>query len=136
MSLFNALFGTASQIHPAELEAEFAPLLIDGEQIVGAFKVVRDLVVFTQVRIILTDKQGITGKKVEYHSIPYKSITMFSVETAGTFDMDSEMKLWVSGYGAPIKKEFGKGTDVRQIQKILAHYALGAVGGGGRGGWY
>jgi hypothetical protein len=43
MSLINAIFGTASQINPAELEVEFAPLLIDGEHITGAFKVVRDL---------------------------------------------------------------------------------------------
>ena len=82
MSLFNALFGTASQVDPAELETEFAALLVDGEQIVGAYKVVRDLVVFTQLRLLLTDKQGITGKKVDYHSIPYRSITMFAVETA------------------------------------------------------
>lgn len=124
MSIINAVFGTAAQISPQELEAEFRPILIDGEEIVGAFKIVRDLVVFTQVRMILTDKQGITGKKVDYHSIPYKSITMFAVETAGTFDMDAELKIWVSGYAGPIKKEFKKGTDVIQIQKLLAHYAL------------
>jgi hypothetical protein len=124
MSIMNAVFGTATQVSPQDLAAEFHPILIDGEEIVAAFKIVRDLVVFTQVRMILTDKQGITGKKVDYHSIPYKSITMFAVETAGTFDMDAELKIWVSGYGGPIKKEFKKGTDVRQIQKILAHYAL------------
>ena len=27
-------------------------------------------------------RQGLSGKKVEYHSIPYKSITHFAVETA------------------------------------------------------
>lgn len=124
MSFINALFGTASQINPQELKTEFHPILIEGEEIVGSFKIIRDLIVFTQVRIILADKQGITGKKVDYHSIPYKSITMFAVETAGTFDMDAELKIWVSGHGGPIKKEFKKGTDVRQIQKILAHYAL------------
>ncbi len=124
MSILNAIFGTATQIDPAALESEFAPLLVDGEQIVGAFKIVRDLVVFTQFRILLTDKQGLTGKKVEYHSIPYKSITMFAVETAGTFDMDAELKIWVSGYGGPIKKEFKKGTDMAQIQRILAHYVI------------
>lgn len=56
MGIFNAIFGTASQIDPAELSAELGPLLIDGEEIVGAFKIVRDLVVFTQVRLILADK--------------------------------------------------------------------------------
>jgi hypothetical protein len=64
MGLMNAIFGTASQIDPNELASEFGPLLIDGEEITGAFKVVRDLFVFTQCRLIIADKQGITGKKV------------------------------------------------------------------------
>lgn len=124
MGLVNAIFGTASQINPEELTAEFAPILVEGEGIVGAFKIVRDLFVFTQFRLILADKQGITGKKVEYHSIPYKSISQFSVETAGRFDMDSELKIYISGNPLPLKKEFKKGTDIVQLQKLLATYIL------------
>jgi Bacterial PH domain len=124
MSLLNAIFGTASQINPQELAAEFDPILIDGEQITGAFKVVRDLFVFTQCRLILADKQGMTGKKVEYHSIPYRSISQFSVETAGHFDMDCELKIWISSNPVPLKKEFKKGTDIKAIQKLLAAYVL------------
>lgn len=124
MSLINALFGTASKIDPIELEAEFLPILIEGEQITGAFKIVRDLVVFTQFRLILADKQGMSGKKVEYHSIPYKSISQFSVETAGRFDMDSELKIWISSNPLPLKKEFKKGTDIIAIQKLLGTYLL------------
>lgn len=124
MGLISALFGTASKINPIELEAEFSPILIDGEQITGAFKIIRDLVVFTQCRLILADKQGMTGKKVEYHSIPYKSISQFSVETAGHFDMDSELKIWISSNPLPLKKEFRKGTDIIAIQKMLAAYLL------------
>ena len=125
MSLINALFGTASQIDPNELESEFGPILVEGETIAAAFKVVRDLFVFTPLRLILADKQGITGKKVEYHSIPYKSITQFSVETAGRFDMDAELKIWISSMALPIKKDFKKGTDILAIQKTLASYVLG-----------
>ncbi|MES2661285.1 MAG: PH domain-containing protein [Verrucomicrobiota bacterium] len=125
MSLINAIFGTATQINPQELEAEFGPILLDGEPITGAFKVVRDLFVFTPWRLILADKQGITGKKVEYHSIPYKSISQFSVETAGHFDMDAELKIWISSNPVPLKKEFKKGTDILGIQKLLAGYVRG-----------
>ena len=125
MSLINALFGTASQIDPNELESEFGPILVEGETIAAAFKVVRNLFVFTPLRLILADKQGITGKKVEYHSIPYKSITQFSVETAGRFDMDAELKIWISSMALPIKKDFKKGTDILAIQKTLASYVLG-----------
>ncbi|MBJ7391590.1 MAG: PH domain-containing protein, partial [Chthoniobacterales bacterium] len=120
MGLFNAIFGTASQVSPEELQTEFSPVLVDGEQITGAFKVVRDLYVFTQWRLIFTDKQGLTGRKVEYHSIPYKSISQFSVETAGTFDADAELKIYISGNPNPIKKEFRGRTDIVQIQRMLA----------------
>jgi len=126
MGLFNAIFGTASQVTPEELQQEFTPVLIDGEQITGAFKVVRDLYVFTQSRLIFADKQGLTGKKVEYHSIPYKSISQFSVETAGTFDADAELKIYISGNPNPIKKEFRGRTDIVQIQRMLASHVLAA----------
>ncbi len=84
----------------------------------------RDLFVFTQCRLILVDKQGITGKKVGYHSVPYKSISQFSVETAGRFDLDSELKIYISSNPHPITKEFKKGTDIVQLQKLLATYIL------------
>lgn len=98
--------------------------MLDGEQIVKAFKVFRDLFVFTDRRLLLIDKQGLTGKKVEYHSIPYRSITHFSVETAGTFDMDAEMKIYISGNAVPIQREFKRGTDIVGVQKILASFIL------------
>ena len=38
-------------------------LLLDGEQVVGAYKTVRDQVIFTTHRIIMVDMQGVTGTK-------------------------------------------------------------------------
>ena len=66
--------------------------------------------------------QGVTGKKVEYHSIPYKSITHFSVETAGTFDLDAELKIWISSTANPISKQFKKDKSIYDVQKSLASY--------------
>lgn len=124
MGIINALFGTASQVDANQVTQQLSPVLIDGEHVTVAFKVVRDLFVFTEHRLVLVDKQGITGKKVEYHSIPYKSIVQFSVETVGRFDMDAELKIWVSGFSAPIQKEFKKGTDIVALQKALATFIL------------
>ena len=129
MGLFNAIFGTAAAIDPNDLQREFSPVLTQGEQITAAFKVVRDLYVFTQWRLIFTDKQGLTGKKVEYHSIPYRSISQFSVETAGHFDADAELKIYISGNPNPIKKEFRGRTDIVQIQQMLATYVLAPSSG-------
>jgi hypothetical protein len=81
---------------------------------------------FTNKRLILIEKQGITGSKIEYKSITYKSISRFSIETAGTFDLDAELKIWVSSEAMPsIKKQFNKSVDVYEVQKVLAHHVLG-----------
>ena len=120
MGLFDALLGHGSSVDPGELAKRLNGVLIDGEEAQLAFKVVRDFFVFTQYRVIFVDIQGMTGSKVDYTSVPYRAITRFSVETAGTFDMDSELKIWISGSGTPISKTLRKGSDVRGIQRALA----------------
>lgn len=122
--MLHGLFGNASEVDGKKLEKELDAVFIDGEEIMRAFRVIRDMFIFTDKRLILIDKQGITGKKAEYHSIPYKSISHFSVESAGTFDMDAEIKIYISGNMNPIEREFKRGTDVKGIQKTLAHFIL------------
>ncbi|MGW6915267.1 PH domain-containing protein [Kitasatospora sp. NPDC054939] len=117
-----ALFGNAHKVDNAEAQKEFARLLGQGENVHGAYQLIRDTFLFTDRRLILVDKQGITGKKTEYHSIPYKSITHFAVETAGTFDLDAELKIWISGGGLPISKNFTKGVDIYEVQAMLTHF--------------
>ena len=80
--------------------------------------------IFTNKRLILVDKQGVTGKKIEYHSIPYKNITHFSIETAGNFDLDAELKIWISGSQVPIEKQFNKSLNIYELQSVLAEYVL------------
>ena len=122
MGLLSNLMGNASEVDPKELENEFSHILCDQEKIEAAFKILRDKWVFTNKRLIMQDVQGMTGKKKEYHSVPYKSITHFLVETAGSFDADCEIKIWISGNPKPLEKELKKGIDVIGLQKILANY--------------
>lgn len=98
-------------------------LLIDGEQILGAFKAIRDGVVFTDKRIIAVNVQGITGKKKDFSSLPYKNIVAFSIETAGTFDLDSEIELYFSSLGK-VKFEFTGQTNILDLAKVIAGFAL------------
>lgn len=124
MGILDGLMGNASEVNVEDVQEELSPILGDNENVERAFKVIRDMYVFTSGRLILIDKQGLTGKKIEYVSIPYKSISTFAVETAGHFDMDSELKMWVSGRREPIIKELKKGSDVVGIQKLLANKVL------------
>lgn len=97
--------------------------LIDGEDIIGSYKSVRDGVVFTNKRIIAINVQGLTGKKQDYTSIPYSKISTFSLETAGVFDLDSELELYMSGVGK-VKFQFTGNTDVKAICKAISQYTL------------
>ncbi len=122
--MLQGFFGNASEIDARGLQKDLDAILIDGEKVVRGFKIIRDLFIFTDKRLILIDKQGLTGKKAEYHSIPYRSISHFSVETAGTFDMDAEMKIYISGNMNPIEREFRRGADIKGVQKTLAQFIL------------
>jgi len=123
MSLLNALMGNANTMDAQTAAGELAPILMPGEKVEHAYKLVRDMIIFTDKRLLLVDKQGVTGKKVEFHSIPYDRISHFSVETAGSFDLDSEMKVALSG-GAVFSKTFGRGVDITEVQRVLASYIL------------
>ena len=126
MKLLNAVLGNASEVPAAELQTEFARLLMKDECILCGYRLVRDVFMFTGRRLLLVDKQGLTGKKLEYLSIPYKSITKFSIETAGTFDVDAELKIWVAGSPEPVSQKFSKGVDVYKVQTLLAKAVCGA----------
>ncbi|MEV1006472.1 PH domain-containing protein [Streptomyces sp. NPDC049881] len=117
-----ALFGNAHTVDPVAAREEYARLLGQDEQVHAAFVLIRDTLLFTDRRLILVDKQGVTGRKVEYHSYPYRSISHFAVETAGTFDLDAELKLWISSNPTPITKKFTKGVDIYEVQAILTKY--------------
>jgi hypothetical protein len=125
MGIFSALIGNAGTVPLEQLTKQYGQLLIDGEEIELGFKLIRDTFIFTTKRLILVDKQGLTGSKTEYKSISYKSISRFSIETAGTFDLDAELKIWVSSELQPsIKKQFNKSINVYEVQKVLAHHVL------------
>jgi hypothetical protein len=124
MAIFNGLLGNASQVPLEDVKREYAQILAPQETIERAYKLIRDMFIFTDKRLILVDKQGVTGKKTEYHSIPYKSITHYSVETAGHFDLDAELCLYVSGAAVPLKKTFNKSVNIYEVQAVLSQYIL------------
>ncbi len=125
MGLFSAILGNAGAVSHEDLMKQYGQLLTDGEDMELGFKLIRDTFIFTTKRLILIDKQGLTGSKIEYKSISYKSISRFSIETSGTFDLDAELKIWVSSELQPsIKKQFNKSVNVYEVQKVLAHHVL------------
>jgi Bacterial PH domain len=108
---------------PATIYPQVAPLLIPNEHLVAAFRTTRDFVTFTNKRLIAANVQGMTGKKVDFTSLPYNKIQAFSIETAGNFDRDAELDLWFSGLGK-VRLEFKADSDIRQLGQMIASYVL------------
>ena len=125
MGLFSGLLGNASQKDNHKVEEQLRDVLVPGEQVELAFALIRDLIVFTEKRLILVDKQGMTGKKTSYKSIPYRSISRFTVETSGHFDLDAELKIWISSAMEPAEiLQFKSDKNIVQIQQALAAAVL------------
>lgn len=124
MGLFDGIMGNASEVNIDQVQKDFSNILTSSENVEKAYKLIRDMFIFTDKRLILVDKQGVTGKKTEYHSIPYKNITHFSIETSGNFDLDAELKIWISGTQLPVQKQFNKSLNIYELQSVLAQYVL------------
>jgi hypothetical protein len=99
-------------------------LLLEGEIVVDAYKSMRDGVVFTNKRIIAVNVQGITGSKKDFTSLPYKNIVAYSVETSGTFDLDSELEIYFSALGK-VKFEFTGKTSIIEISQLISRHIFG-----------
>ena len=117
------LFGgrrNASDVPAAKAEKEIAPHLLKGEQVRVAFRMLRDLYVFTNWRLLLVDEAQAKGKVAEYVTIPYRAITSFSIETTGAFDVDSRLRLWISGRHEPVERTLKKGANIQGIQYAIS----------------
>ncbi len=126
MGFLSGILGNASEADAKQIQEKFKDLFVPDEEVQAAFIIIRDSFIFTDKRLIVVDVQGTTGKKTEYLSVPYKSIKFFSVETAGTFDRDAELKVWVSGdrHAPTISKQIKKGIDIVGLQRTLAFFVL------------
>ena len=126
MGIIQGWKGRATSSNIDEAKAEFGEMLVRGEEILGAYKWVRDQVVFTSHRIINVDVQGLTGRKKSYVSLPYSSIYKFSKDSSGWMDFDAELSIWIRGESKPIKWSFSKDEAVNDIFTILGEGILGS----------
>lgn len=119
----NASFFKLNIVGNDTFRSQIEPILSGSESILSTYKGIRDGVVFTNKRIIAINVQGLTGKKKDFTSLPYSKIQVYSVETSGVFDLDSELELWFSGVGK-VKFEFTSNSNVSEICKSISNYVL------------
>lgn len=111
-------------VQECPIPADVQGMLVQGEQAVAAYRTYRDVAIFTNMRLIVRDAQGMTGKKVEIYSLPYSRVDMWSSENAGTLDWNSELELWTRA--GHIKVKLGKGIDVRRLDNLISYMVLNA----------
>lgn len=119
----NAAYLKLHPVNNSTYASMLSPMLLSDEVVVSTYQSIRDGVVFTNKRIIAINIQGITGKKKDFTSLPYSKVQAYSVETAGHFDLDSELELWFSGLGK-IKLEFMANANVSEICRMISEHVL------------
>ena len=92
MGLLDNIMGHAEIDTDPSMVEEF---LFENEEVIQTYKFYRDSIVLTTHGIYVVDVQGLSGKKVEVKFIPKSSITWVSFETAGTLDLDVDIKIGV-----------------------------------------
>lgn len=117
-------FFSAHEIDPADIQRDYAGIMLPGEQVLTAFKTIRDTVFLTDLRFVMVNVQGLTGSKRDVMSVPYKSIVAFSVESAGTFDLDSDLKLFVTGGVGQLIVKISKKADPQAVLRTLAEQVI------------
>ncbi|MBR0537152.1 MAG: PH domain-containing protein [Clostridia bacterium] len=113
------------KIDNAQLNRNAQMLLVEGEQVIGVYKTVRDQVIFTNKRLIIVDVQGITGKRQELVTLPYSTIQYFSVQTTGFAELipDAELSLYFTN-GLQANFEFRGSSDILEIGRMISRYTL------------
>ena len=126
MAILSKLIGDEVRANNDKVQKELDDLLIDQEVVELAYKEFRDESVFTNYRIILIDKKGMTGVKTIYHSIPYNSIIHFKIESSGVAGHDHVIYLYVYGEKDPIKIDISRGSKNLDLsQMVLASHTCG-----------
>lgn len=130
--LIQGLAGNFSEQSKEALTKEFGQYLLENEEIQSGYKLIRDSIIFTNIRIIFTDKQGATGRKMSIKSIFLMNIINVEMETAGLGIDDSEITItylenaFLKSHNEHFnshKFEFPKKTDIVSLYTYLFELA-------------
>lgn len=131
-NIMQGVLNNYSEISVEQMQKDYGMYLMDDESITVGFKLIRDALIFTDKRIIFTDKQGATGTKMRVESINLFSIVDVTMETAGFGFDDSELTFtyiktaYLKAHQVEYvshKLEFPKKYNVQPLYKLLQELA-------------
>lgn len=125
MGYLDKVLGNAQTADQGEVDKLITPILCEGEKVSHAFLLgARDLLVFTNLRLIMVDKTGFTGKKKNIFSTAWKNVLSWTYTTVGTIDIDAEVTLHIRGMGLPLVVNFPKKTELNPVIKVISEHVL------------
>ncbi len=124
MRVLDALLGNASEVDIGAVGSALANVLVEGEEVRYAYRLLRDPIIVTHHRLILLDKHGLSGRKQEVSSIPFAPVTRFSKENEGRLNRDAELRVWIRGEAGPLTFTFRHHRSVDDIYLVLSRAVL------------
>lgn len=120
----NAVFNL-KKINPKHMNRNAQMILVEDEEVLGVYRTVRDQVIFTNMRIITVDIQGVTGMRQELFILPYSNVQYFAIQTVGFAEIipDAELTLFFSN-GKRADFEFAGDNDILEIGRLISQFTL------------
>lgn len=116
-------FMNLKEISIDKVREDVLSVLAPGENVIQVFKTVRDQVIFTDKRVMTVNVQNLVGKRVAFFSYPYSKIQYYGIETAGVFDIDSELILAFAD-GIQLTFDFKSRVDIKRISSTIQQYIM------------
>lgn len=126
--IMNGMLGNMSETSAEDLKKKYGSYLLPDEEITNGFVLIRDVVIFTDIRILYINKKDVTGKKTNFQSIYLMNIVDIEVETAGFGIDDSDVIITYlknvqrrpfNEVTATVKFEFPKSYEISGLYQSL-----------------
>jgi hypothetical protein len=125
MSFLSKFLNSSGILENSKITEDYGQLILDNEEIEVGFKLIEDIFIFTNKRLIFVEKKKEDEVIIAYKSLPYSQISYVTIEAKKAFELNATLKIWLSGQpDAVLEKEFNKSVDVYEVQKILAGHVL------------
>jgi hypothetical protein len=107
------------QVTPAEAAGLTAHLIAE-EAVNAAFVAPTGIILFTDRRILLAQREHLLEARIETSSYPYRAIRHFSIQEAESGDSRSTIRIWLGDEAQPLHLRSNPGTDLGALQRLLA----------------
>ena len=105
---------------PVADAAGLTPHLVAEEAVQAAFAAPTGVILFTDRRILLAQREHLLEARNETSSYPYRSVRHFSIQEGESAESRSTIRIWLDDEPQPLHLRANPGTDLRPLQRLLA----------------